>query len=96
MTKASRGIPCDSYLLIMWSNQMDPKHSILKGLNCVGKPFAVSSCSFLLAHLSHRLKVSCCDHRVTVLFSIVSKEEGKDQESIQSSTTPDPGHCMGK
>ena len=27
------------------------------------------------------------DHRV---------KEGKDQESIQSSTTPDPGHRMGK
>ena len=25
-----------------------------------------------------------------------SKEVGKDQESIQSSTTPDPGHHMGK
>ena len=25
-----------------------------------------------------------------------SKEEGKDQESIQSSTTPDPGHHVGK
>ena len=25
-----------------------------------------------------------------------NKEEGKDQESIQSSTTPDPGHHMGK
>ena len=25
-----------------------------------------------------------------------SKEEGKDQESIQSSTTPDPGHRIGK
>ena len=24
------------------------------------------------------------------------KEKGKDQESIQSSTTPDPGHHMGK
>ena len=24
------------------------------------------------------------------------KEEDKDQESIQSSTTPDPGHHMGK
>ena len=24
------------------------------------------------------------------------KEESKDQESIQSSNTPDPGHCMGK
>ena len=27
---------------------------------------------------------------------ILSKKEGKDQESIQSSTTPDSGHCMGK
>ena len=25
-----------------------------------------------------------------------SKEKGKDQESIQSSTTPDPGHHLGK
>ena len=25
-----------------------------------------------------------------------SKEEGKDHESIQSSTTPDPGQHMGK
>ena len=25
-----------------------------------------------------------------------SKEEGKDQESIQSNTTSDPGHPMGK
>ena len=24
------------------------------------------------------------------------KEEGEDQESIQSSTTPDPRHHMGK
>ena len=25
-----------------------------------------------------------------------SKEDGKDLDSIQSSTTPDPGHHMGK
>ena len=25
-----------------------------------------------------------------------NKQEGKDQESIQSSTTPDPGHHMGR
>ena len=24
------------------------------------------------------------------------EEEGKDEESIKSSTTPDPGHLMGK
>ena len=27
---------------------------------------------------------------------IISKKGGKDQESIQSSTTPDPGYHMGK
>ena len=27
---------------------------------------------------------------------IESKKDGKDQESIQSSTTPDPGYHMGK
>ena len=30
----------------------------------------------------------------SILF--LSKSEGKDQISIQSSTTPDPGHHMGK
>ena len=28
--------------------------------------------------------------------SLHSKKEDKDQESIQSSTTPDPGYHMGK
>ena len=27
-----------------------------------------------------------------ILFIIISKKKGKDQESIQSSTTPDPGY----
>ena len=30
-----------------------------------------------------------------ILADIKSKEECKDQESIQSSTTPDTGHHMG-
>ena len=30
------------------------------------------------------------------MHKVKSKEEGKDQESIQSNTTPDPGHHMGK
>ena len=30
-----------------------------------------------------------------LLLAYKSKEEGKDQESIQSSATPDPGHHMG-
>ena len=29
-------------------------------------------------------------------LSFENREEGKDQESIQSSTTPDPGNRMGK
>ena len=29
-------------------------------------------------------------------FSLKSKKGGKDQESKQSSTTPDPGYHMGK
>ena len=37
-----------------------------------------------------------CKARIILLVDIQSKEEGKDQESIQSSTTPDPGHHMGK
>ena len=40
-------------------------------------------------------------HQVTPLFKkddamTTSKEEGKDQESKNSSTTPDPGHHIGK
>ena len=31
-----------------------------------------------------------------MLCAFVSKEEGKDQEPIQSSTTPDRGHHMTK
>ena len=40
-----------------------------------------------------------CDNPCAVICdssSNRSKEEGKDQESIQLSTTPDPGHQMGK
>ena len=33
---------------------------------------------------------------INELLSNQSKKEGKDQESIQSSTIPDPGHHMGK
>ena len=34
--------------------------------------------------------------RTIIVAGTESKEEGNDQESIQSSTTPDPGHHMGK
>ena len=35
-------------------------------------------------------------HDSKLLADIKSKEECKDQESIQSSTPPDTGHHMGK
>ena len=28
--------------------------------------------------------------------SMIRSSEGKDLQSIQSSTTPDPGYCIGK
>ena len=31
-----------------------------------------------------------------IIYRIKSKKDGKDQETIQSSTTPDPGYHMGK
>ena len=31
-----------------------------------------------------------------VLYVTISKKDGKDQELIQSGTTPDPGYNMGK
>ena len=33
---------------------------------------------------------------ISLFSGIPSYEDGKDQESIKSSTTPDPGHHMGK
>ena len=39
------------------------------------------------------------NHTLFIIYHISmrrSKEEGKDQESIQSSITPDPVHRMGK
>ena len=40
----------------------------------------------------HRIIINflCCD--TIYIYKYTSKKEGKDQESIQSSTTPDPGY----
>ena len=35
-------------------------------------------------------------HFVCVVVDSISKKSGKDQESKQSRTTPDPGYHMGK
>ena len=40
--------------------------------------------------------LGCSEVKQNARFSLQSKKEGKYQESIQSSTTPDPGHHMGK
>ena len=37
--------------------------------------------------------ISLCDK---LIAKVESKKDGKDQERIQSSTTPDPGYHMGK
>ena len=36
------------------------------------------------------------NHRFSGLVIVKSKKDSKDQESIQSSTTPVPGYQMGK
>ena len=59
-------------------------------------------CIFFLGAL--RLPMKRCDKNVhtKTMYTfkkskcILSKKSGKDHESIQSSTTPDPGYQMGK
>ena len=48
-------------------------------------------------------KISVSEHHMEIhkepiltIQLLESKKDGKDQETIQSSTTPDPGHHMGK
>ena len=41
-------------------------------------------------------KISALAGNPNQIISVQSKSKGKDKESIQSSTTPDPGHHMGK
>ena len=43
--------------------------------------------------------ISMCNHDITVskaVYLFQSKKDGKAQEKIHSSTTPDPGYYMGK
>ena len=74
----------------------------LKG-GCIGSSeytlVKMSHCwkSHVMAHMVENDLLICstfCLIRVLICISI-GKKEGKDQESIQSSTTPDPGHHMG-
>ena len=39
---------------------------------------------------------TCMTDRLSLCTEIIGKKGGKDQETIQSSTTPDPGYHMGK
>ena len=52
----------------------------------------------LVWHSKSKSVVSCCCNVYNIYIQSLShsKEEGKNQESIQSSTTPDPGHHMEK
>ena len=46
---------------------------------------------------STQIRKTICILKINILkIKVKIKEEGKDQESIQSSTTPDPRHHMGK
>ena len=42
--------------------------------------------------MAAKMAAACC----FVFVDTLSKKYGKDQETIQSSTTPDPGYHMGK
>ena len=42
------------------------------------------------------LPIHCICNKDTLCQGIQSMKEGKDQESLQSRTTPDPGQRMGK
>ena len=49
---------------------------------------------FLVANQSDRLM--CNSITIKICVQVYLKEEGKDKELIQSSTTPDTGHHMRK
>ena len=51
-----------------------------------GQPTTI--CSERIAQIRYFLRVGTCVSKTSI-------EEVKDHESIQSSTTPDPGHLMG-
>ena len=50
---------------------------------------------YLIVREEKKTSISCM-FSVRNLHLYKSKKEGKDQELIQSSTTPDPGHHKGK
>ena len=47
-------------------------------------------------YIAPGLKLRVRNRKLVFLFLNQSKNDGKDQESIQSSTTPDPGYHMRK
>ena len=60
-------------------------------------PKVIIAIQNLCCHL-HISEDQCPKYKplISTLLAFKNKEEGRDQESIQSSTTPDPGHHMGK
>ena len=81
------------YELIFFSSNYMYMHS--KRPDHVGYVLTVLMASTLIQNLKTFYILIASNFR-TVLWSYKSKKGGKDQESIQSSTTPDPGYYMGK
>ena len=59
---------------------------------------SLSVCVAMIS-LFQKKPISMCNHDITVskaVYLFQNKKDGNDQETIQSTTTPDPGYQMGK
>ena len=75
-------------------NNKDTPHARMRYHVKTGKHIHRTGCAYLLAYQGLYLPANTLYLYKELI--IQSKEEGKDQESIQTSTTPDPGHHMTK
>ena len=74
-----------------------PSVPLYETIGPVKQNYLAQNCDYFLIHwFKHVFWV--LKRTVSWIISSVNKgiEEGKDQESMQSSTTPGPGHHMGK
>ena len=78
-----------SYIMNKWST-VAQLEIILTLTDCESGVFFIFCCSMLI--LLNCFDFFCDD----VVRKIECKKDDKDQETIQSSTTPDPGYHMGK
>ena len=88
------------FVYTWWVKQGDFGPWVDCNIEDAGKWAVSGTCLFLEVPLPLQcVIVAFPDHSHLFFYSIFhskSKEEGKDQETIQSSTTPDPGYHMGK